>query len=131
MDIEQSLDQHAHTAAESIRRINHLTIHGPALPAPNVYTILVPLEQLGYGLQQALHQISRALDRSPAVYQIYEDNPARDPDQSIAEARRQLAAAAHLAGMVGQFLGHARDAIAGQGYHNPTPDPPDASREDH
>ena len=54
MKIDQTVEQHARTAAESVRRINHLTIHGPALPAPVVYAILGPLEQVGYGLHQAL-----------------------------------------------------------------------------
>lgn len=116
MKIDQTVDQLARSAAESVRRINHLTIRGPALPAPEVYAILGPLEQMAYGLDQALTQISRALDRSATIYDLYEDDPTRNPENSIVLACVELAAAAHCAGGMGRFLGQARAAIAGQGF---------------
>lgn len=116
MNAEDALARHADTAYEAVRAINHLTIFGPAIPAPDLYPVLGALTQLGHGLDQAIGQLSRGLQRSPEFYELYEADPGRDPSTSIAEASEALTAAARHARSCGYALSKAHTAIAGQGW---------------
>jgi hypothetical protein len=114
-DQENSL---AVTAHESIRAINHLTIATRPIPAPEIYGVLGHLTPLGYGLDQALRQLARALVASVDAYALYEDDGG-DPEQSIAYAIEAMHAAADHATQLGQLLQAAQDDLSRQGYYTP------------
>jgi len=107
----------ADRAAQSVRAINHMTIAGPALPAPCVYDVLGALKLVGYGLGQAGEQLASRLGASAAEFQLYECEGA-DPAESIAAASTALAGAARHAIALGRLLEAAQSAIAGQGYRS-------------
>ena len=102
---------HARTAAEAIRAMNHLTIRGPAIPAPDVYDILGQLETACYRLVQTLNQLSHALEDSLSVCQY---DPEPDPDIYIEEALLELQEAAFHADQLAHDIGRTSAAIAGQ-----------------
>ena len=106
----------ASTAYEAIRAINHLTIDGKAIPAPEVYTLLGSLKCLGWSLDQALRQISRALAKSLTVYAVYEDEGG-NPEESVAYAMDSLRTAAEHASQIGRLLEAAQTDISRQGYY--------------
>jgi hypothetical protein len=108
----------ADDAYQAIRRINHLTVRGPAVPAPQLYEVLGSLKLLGPGLEQALTQLGDALVRSLAEYQVYEDDGA-DPASSVAACRAAITCAASRAASLGDILEQAQQAIARQGYRTP------------
>lgn len=116
MNAEDTLARHADTAYEAVRAINHLTIFGPALPAPDLYPVLGTLAQLGHGLDQAIGQLSRGLQRSPEFYELYEADPGRTTEEVIGEAVQWLDGAAQHARDCGHALSRAHTAIAGQGW---------------
>ena len=118
MTAEGTLAQHADTAAEAVRRINHLTIVGPAIPAPELYPVLGSLAHLGHGLHQALGQLAHALQRSADLYNLTEADPNRDPAASIAEARHWLGIGSEHARRLGHAFDEAHAAIAGQGWRD-------------
>ena len=113
----------ASTAYEAIRAINHLTIDGKAIPAPEVYTLMGNLKCLGWSLDQALRQISRALAKSLTVYAVYEDEGG-NPEESVAYAMDSLRTAAEHAAHIGRLLEAAQTDISRQGYYR-TPGNPD------
>jgi hypothetical protein len=116
MTAEDTLAHHADAAYEAVRAINHLTIFGPALPAPDLYPVLGTLAQLGHGLDQGIGQLSRGLQRSPEFYELYEADPGRTPTEVIAEAVHWLDDAAQHARDCGYTLSKAHTVIAGQGW---------------
>lgn len=120
MSAEDALARHADTAYEAVRAINHLTIFGPAIPAPDLYPVLGTLAQLGHGLDQAIGQLTRGLQRSPEFYDLYDADPGRTPAQVIDDAVQWLARAAQHARDCGYALSKAHTAIAGQGWLGPT-----------
>jgi hypothetical protein len=109
------LVQHSDSAYEAIRALNHHTVR--ALPAPVVYALLGNLNNLGYGLNQLLGQISGGLYRSLIEYDVYDHN--RDPHDSVALANQAMREAARLATQIGDLLAEAQVAINAQGYNLP------------
>jgi len=103
----------AEVAYESIRAINHLTLHGP-IPAPTGYRILGDLKGVGHLLPQALGQLARGLRASLEAFDVYDHR--RDPGESVAEAIGLLCRAARKAADLGQLLEDAQAAISEQGY---------------
>ncbi len=103
----------AEVAYESIRAINHLTLHVP-IPAPTAYRILGDLKGVGHLLPQALEQLARGLQASLEAFDVYDLR--RTPRDSVAEAIGLLARAARKAADLGQLLEDAQAAIAEQGY---------------
>lgn len=118
MTAENTLAQHADAAYEQVRRIAALTVFEPPLTAPDVYPVLGSLVLLGHSLQQALGQLAAGLERSPEFYDLREDDPGRDPAESIRVAGDWLTSAAEHAATVGHALGKAQAAIAGQGWRS-------------
>lgn len=112
----------AETAHEAIRSINHETIFvSDGIPAPVVYRVLGELKTAGgYGLNQALAQLARGLERSLDGYDVVEDDGG-DPRESVLEAAEALGRAADLANQIGRLLDQAQSAIAGQGYRTASP----------
>lgn len=108
---------HADAAYEAIRAINHITM-GRSIPAPEVYTILGNLKNVGHLLPQALTQIADGLTHSLTTHTVYEAEGA-DPATSVNTARTHLLAAGELAATLAQHLEQAQSAIASQGYNNP------------
>ena len=117
------------TAYEAIRAINHHTITGDPIPAPDLYPVLGELRCLAHGLDQTLRLLGRSLTASLAVLDVYEDDGA-DPHMRASAATAQLGYAADLAHTLATSLDVAQGAIARQGYH-PTPDPDIAAGERH
>lgn len=107
----------AEAAYEAIRSINHETIFVTGgIPAPVIYRVLGELKTAGgYGLNQALDQLARGLERSLDNYDVVEDD-GRDPGESVLEATEALGRAADLASQIGRLLDQAQSAIARQGY---------------
>lgn len=103
----------AEVAFESIRAINHLTLHGP-IPAPTAYRILGDLKGVGHLLPQALEQLARGLQASLEAFDVYDHR--RNPRESVAEAIGLLTRAARKAADLGQLLEDAQTAISEQGY---------------
>ncbi len=119
----------AQTANESIRAINHLTIDGKAIPAPEVYDLLGHLKCLGYGLDQVIRQLSRALGASLGVYAVYEDDGG-NPEESVMYAMDAMRLAAEHGARIGALLEGAQTDISRQGYHrNPSRKPNPHPRE--
>ncbi len=106
-------------AYESIRAINHLTGHGDVIPAPTLYGILGELKGVGHLLPQAFEQLARGLQASLMELEVTEDDPSRDPRDSVAQAGALLDQAAALARDLGVVLEAAQSVIAGQGYRTP------------
>jgi hypothetical protein len=104
----------AEQAAQAVRAINHITITGPALPAPCVYDVLGALKLLGYGLDQVAAQLADRLAASVATFDLYECDRS-DPAEQVAVATGALARAARSARALGELLDSAQSAIAGQG----------------
>lgn len=120
MSDRTSIETDACEAYEAIRRINHATIFvGDGIPAPVVYQTLSFLQSAGgYGLAQALGQLTRGLERSLTTYEVYEDDD-RDPALSVARAVTAIEDAVALLEQVGPLLDDAQAAIARQGYRTP------------
>jgi hypothetical protein len=110
---DQELVQHADNACEAIRALNHGTYR--TLPAPLVYDLLGNLNNVGYGLEQLLGQISTGLTRSLTDYDVYDRN--REPAESVAIANDAMHTAAQLAHDIGALLAAAQTAINSQGYN--------------
>lgn len=106
----------ADTAYESIRSINHRTITARPIPAPEMYSILGNLKCLGHGLDQALQQLSTALELSLATHAVYETDGG-DPTTRTAWAMGDMQSAAEHAAAIGVLLESAQGEIAQQAYH--------------
>ena len=106
----------AESAYESIRAINHRTIHTRPIPAPEIYTILGNLKLAGPGLGQALHQLALALRLSLTTHDVYEDDGS-DPVTRAESAIDDMQAAASHATSIGDLLSSAQTTLAGQAYH--------------
>jgi len=123
---DEDLVQHADDAYEAIRALNHGTYR--TLPAPLVYALLGNLNNVGYGLEQLLGQLSTGLTRSLTDYDVYDRN--REPGESVALANDAMRQAAQYARLIGQLLSQAQTAINLQGYNGRSHDPHDASHND-
>lgn len=116
----------ARAAKEAVRRLAHLTLGAPALPAPEVYFVLADLDYLGHSLAQSLRQLGVGLQRSLDVYDVTQPDatdPAAAVDQCVYELLQAVADATDL----GLRIGRARNAIASQGHRGrrtPTPTTP-------
>ena len=110
---DEDLVQHADDAYEAIRALNHGTYR--TLPAPLVYELLGNLNNVGYGLEQLLGQMSTGLTRSLAGYDVYDGS--REPGESVALANDAMRTAARLAHDIGALLAAAQTAINLQGYN--------------
>lgn len=114
-DRAEELTRLADAAAEAVRAINHATITGPPMPAPEVYDVLGSLTRVGYGLEQATGQIGVRLSESAEMFELYQDD-GNDPGEQLAAATSALAVAVDHAHYLGVLLDAAQSAIAGQGY---------------
>lgn len=110
---DEGLVRLADDAYEAIRALNHGTYR--TLPAPLVYDLLGNLNNVGYGLEQLLGQISTGLTRSLTDYDVYDRN--RDPSDSVTLANDAMRTAAQLAHEIGALLAAAQTAINSQGYN--------------
>ena len=117
-DLAAALCAHSEDAYKSLRRLNHLTVATPTVPAPVLYDALGSLKQLGPALRQALDQLATGLARSVGEYDVYEDDDS-DPALSVTKARASLTAAADLAIVLGVLLEDAQTAINRQGHRGP------------
>ena len=108
--------EHADTAYESMRAINHLTITTHAIPAPEMYAILGNLKCLGYALDQALRQLCSALQLSLDTFDVYETDGA-DPVTRAGWAIGDMTAAAEYAAHLGRCLDSAQSEVARQAYN--------------
>jgi hypothetical protein len=128
MSDHDELIQHADDAYEAIRALNHRTWR--AIPAPLAYGLLGNLNNLGYGLEQLLLQLSHGLARSLTEYDVYDNN--RDPAESVRTANKALWIAARHAHEIGVLLSTAQTAINQQGYTPPnsTDDTDDSAESD-
>ena len=103
---------------ESVRAINHATIHANSIPAPVVYDFLGNLKTAaGPGISQALGQVAAGLLRSLDTHDVYDDNG--DPTDNAAAAAALMHEAAGLATQIGTLLEKAQSRISGQGYNEP------------
>jgi hypothetical protein len=125
-DEHSELVEHADAAYEAIRALNHRTWR--AIPAPLAYGLLGSLNNLGYGLEQLLLQLSHGLARSLTEYDVYDNN--RDPAESVRTANKALWIAARHAHEIGVLLSTAQTAINQQGYNLPD-DSDDSDESDH
>ena len=107
----------ATTANENVRGIVHDTHAKDAIPAPELGPILVQLEELAHGLDQALRQLAGSLIHSLAVWDQREDVWDAKPAIGVAQACDQLDDAATYAYRAGRHLAAARAVTADQ----PTP----------
>ena len=98
---------------ESLRALNHLTSHG-SIPAPTLYRILGELKGIGYLLPQACAQLTRGLEESLSVLDVYDHRG--DPAESVTEAVLILSQALRTATELGSLLEAAQAAISEQGY---------------
>ena len=110
---DEDVVRHADDAYEAIRALNHGTHR--TLPAPLVYDLLGNLNNVGYGLEQLLGQMSTGLTRSLAGYDVYDGS--REPGESVALANDAMRTAARLAHDIGALLAAAQTAINLQGYN--------------
>jgi len=103
-------------AADNLRIFNHQTrteqLTDRCIIAPDAYTILGSATELAYSLPQALSQLSDALRRSLAVFDIYDQD--RDPVDSVTIATHAIPAAADAFTKAAQHLSDAQAAIAHQ-----------------
>lgn len=107
--------QEADSIYESVRAICH---QSQTHPAPTVYRVLGNLKgATGHMLAQALQQLAAGLERSLTEYEVTEYE-GKDPAESVAAAAEHMRAAARLATELGEHLGAAQNAIAGQGYRD-------------
>lgn len=122
----------AEQAAEAVRAINHATISGPPMPAPDLYRVLGELAPMAHRLPQALDQLARNLQRSLDVYDVYEDQPDRTPAVQVAATVDALTRAGRHAAALGVLLDHAQLAINGQGHRGRLdhPERPDLDDQD-
>ena len=103
---------------ESVRAINHATIHANSIPAPVVYDFLGNLKTAaGPGISQALGQVAAGLLRSLDTHDVYDDNG--DPTDNAAAAAALMHEAAGLATQIGTVLEEAQSRISRQGYNVP------------
>ncbi|AXG14954.1 hypothetical protein [Intrasporangium calvum] len=109
-------NQLAQSAYESIRSINHLTVGGKAIPAPELYAMLGNLKCLGHALDQTLRQLAHCLGSSLNVYAVYEDDGG-NPEESAAYAMDSMREAAFHAEKLGMLLEGAQDDISRQGVY--------------
>ena len=102
---------------DSVRAICHMN---STHPAPTVYQVLGNLKgATGSMLGQALRQLATSMERSLNEYDVYEDDGS-DPQASVNLATAHMLEAAALADLVGESLAKAQNAIAKQGYREPT-----------
>jgi len=114
----ETLAKHAIAACEAVRAINHATITRPPLPAPIVYELLGAISRIGYGLDQALGQISTSLADSleaPGLFTVYEADGS-DPAHSVDNARAALNTAVEAANDMATAVEHAQSQLAWQGF---------------
>lgn len=105
----------ASDAAEAVRRLAHLTIGAPPLPAPEVYLTIERVERLGHSLAQSIRQLGVSLQRSLDAYDVTHDDdtdPAAAVDRCVYELLQAVADATDL----GVRVGRGRAAIARQGH---------------
>jgi len=114
----ETLATHAIAACEAVRAINHATITRPPLPAPIVYELLGAISRLGFGLDQALGQISTSLAASleaPGLFEVYEADGS-DPAQSVAAVRAALGIACGAVNDMATAVEYAQGQLAWQGF---------------
>ena len=102
---------HARAAAEAIRQINHLTIHGDGeLDDPHrLADVLSALAQAAERLPQALHQLARVAGRLGERDDLYDDrNSWRDAATTCGLVKLNLQSAA----VVGTLADDLRNAAA-------------------
>lgn len=122
------LARHASRAHEALRALVHTTL-STTYAAPDVYTVLGSLKQLGPSLAKSCDQLSTSLHRSLGIHDVYEDDGG-DPARTTAVATHHLETAASLARLVGVHLSRAQTAIARQGYRDDEPTTDQWSRPD-
>ncbi|GAA3636319.1 hypothetical protein [Microlunatus ginsengisoli] len=103
----------ATAAADNMRGIVHDTHARNAIPAAELDPILVPLEDLANGLDQALRQLAGSLTNSLAIWDLRDDAWDTHPATSVSQACDQLDDAATHAWHASRNLAAARAITAG------------------
>lgn len=105
---------HANTASEAIRQLNHATLTDSGTVA-DVYGILGALSELAGRLPQALTQAARILERRLDGGQLHvgEGTYAGGADLAIAAAVAQLETAAAEIDTIRQRLSEAHQVVSG------------------
>ncbi len=116
--VAEAENQLAQAAYQSVRSINHLTISGKAIPAPELYAMLGNFKCLGHALDQVLRQLAHCLASSLNTYAVYEDDGG-NPEESVAYAMDSMREAAFHAEKLGMLLDGAQDDISRQGVYSP------------
>jgi hypothetical protein len=82
----------AQDAAYNIRELNHLTLCGPALSAPQISSVMQALVQLVDRLPQTLEQLGQHLEKRLSEDAVRMDT-GQPPAQAVAEVLARLAEA--------------------------------------
>lgn len=99
-------------AAETIRQLNHHTLHPDALTGPaELDRAVAELATMVWQLPQLLRQLDRWLQTQQHTGRIRTDDPT-DPAAAVAHAARHLAHAGHLAHELGRSLDDAHQHLA-------------------
>jgi hypothetical protein len=110
------LVDHATTATNAVHAILRATLTRPPLPAPELYRILDPLQQLLTELDQTIRQLGGTLTNGADLFDLTDDDPHTDPDVIIRTAVDDLDDAATSAYRGALQLGDARNTIASLSY---------------
>jgi hypothetical protein len=86
----------ATAAAEGVRQLNHLTLNGPVLSAPEISSIVRALMDLVDRLPQALDQLAGHLEKQQAAGQVRMEG-GRDPARPVSTVTTALRRAALMA----------------------------------
>lgn len=86
----------ATAAAEGVRQLNHVTLNGPALSAPEISSVARVLLDLVDRLPQALDQLASHLEKQQAAGQVRMDD-GRDPAGPVSTVTAALRRAALMA----------------------------------
>lgn len=102
----------AATAAETIRQLNHHTLHPHALTAPaELDRAVAELAAMAWRLPQLLRQLDRWLQAEQHAGRIRADH-ATDPAPAVAHAAADLADAGRIAHELGRALDDAHQHLA-------------------
>lgn len=109
----------AEQAAESVRAVNHLTLHAPSPGTPgweevgDLYRVLGELRVLAERLPQTCSQLARHLE-TPAAGRAYEVDAMTDAPAEVVVASAVLALddAERCASRTGEHLNEALSAVA-------------------
>lgn len=117
MDLTRTPAQLADDAAEAVRSLNHVTIHGDAYKEPaDINATVARIEALAYSLPQALGQTARtlqAMDQDPGI----RVDSGADSAEKVAEAVQEMQQAQQALHAAGEALARANQRLSTMGWH--------------